>query len=101
MHMLLHLLSYRCKTASVSVSFDIQPYGFCVVFGRKAVEKTVEKTADMVLSILARDPKCTTLSLAGLTGLTRRGVEWSLRRLKEQGKIRRVGPDKGGYWEIL
>ena len=29
------------------------------------------------------------------------GVKYNLRRLQELGVIRRVGPDKGGYWEIL
>jgi ATP-dependent DNA helicase RecG len=33
-------------------------------------------------------------------GLTRRGVEWNLRKLKEDGIIRRIGSDRGGYWEI-
>ena len=29
------------------------------------------------------------------------GIKYNLRRLQELGVIRRVGPDKGGYWEIL
>ena len=34
-------------------------------------------------------------------GLTRKGVEWQVRNLKQAGVLRRVGPDKGGHWEIL
>ena len=34
------------------------------------------------------------------TGLTRRGVEWNLKKLKEGGQISRIGPDKGGHWGI-
>jgi ATP-dependent DNA helicase RecG len=30
-----------------------------------------------------------------------RAVEKQISKLKKQGKIRRVGPDKGGYWEIV
>jgi predicted HTH transcriptional regulator len=31
--------------------------------------------------------------------MTRRGIDKKIKKLKEQGHIRRVGPDKGGYWE--
>ena len=33
-------------------------------------------------------------------GLTRDGVNWNIKKLKELGIISRVGPDKGGHWEI-
>lgn len=36
-----------------------------------------------------------------LLSLTRRGVEEQIKSLKAKGIIRRVGPDKGGYWEVL
>jgi len=29
------------------------------------------------------------------------GVEKNIRQLKELGIIKRIGPNKGGYWEIL
>ncbi len=39
--------------------------------------------------------------LMAITGLTRRGVEWNPDKLKKSGKIRRIGPDKGGHWEVV
>ncbi len=36
-----------------------------------------------------------------LLSLTRRGVEEQIKSLKAKGIIRRVGPDKGGYWEVI
>ena len=36
-----------------------------------------------------------------VTDLFIRGVEWNLARLKKEGKIKRIGPDKGGHWEII
>jgi len=39
--------------------------------------------------------------LAERIGLTRRGIEWNLKKLKDDKIIQRVGPDKGGYWEII
>lgn len=34
-------------------------------------------------------------------GLSLRGVEKQLSKLKERGHLRRIGPAKGGYWEIV
>jgi ATP-dependent DNA helicase RecG len=34
------------------------------------------------------------------TGLSRRGAEWQIQKLKNDNKIKRIGPDKGGHWEI-
>jgi len=61
------------------------------------VEKTVEKILDSIKS----NPKITQNELMEVTSLTRRGVEWNLAKLKEKGIIKRVGPAKGGYWEVV
>lgn len=36
-----------------------------------------------------------------MCGITEDGIYWNIKKLKEGGIIRRVGPDKGGYWEII
>lgn len=41
------------------------------------------------------------LRLAEQLELTIKGIEWQLKQLKENNIIRRVGADKGGYWEIV
>ena len=39
--------------------------------------------------------------LAESVGLTDDGVKYNLAKLVKQGKIKRIGPDKGGHWEII
>ena len=39
------------------------------------------------------------LSIA--VNLTVKGIEKNLRALRESGRIRRVGHDKGGHWEVI
>jgi len=39
--------------------------------------------------------------LGKVCGITEDGIYWNIKKLKEGGIIRRVGPDKGGYWEII
>ena len=65
-------------------------------FNKKTVEKTVEKIIDAI----KLNSGVTQSELEKLTGLTRRGVEWNLLRLKEKGIIERVGADKGGTWKV-
>ena len=36
-----------------------------------------------------------------LADVTEDGVKYHLDRLKAEGKIRRVGPARGGHWEVL
>jgi ATP-dependent DNA helicase RecG len=34
-------------------------------------------------------------------GLTVKGVEWHIRKMKDAGILKRIGPDKGGHWEVV
>lgn len=54
-----------------------------------------------IKEILMSAPRTTIRQMMNLTGLSESGVKKVLRKLKQAGEIRRVGPDKGGYWEVL
>ena len=64
-------------------------------------EKSKEKSKEKLLSILSVSPNVTTADLVIATGLSTSGVEKNLRELKAAGKLRRVGPDRGGHWEVI
>lgn len=68
---------------------------------QKTTQKNIIGTTQKILQILANNPKATRKELANLVGLTPDGVKWNLEKLKKEEKIRRIGPDKGGYWEVL
>ncbi len=38
--------------------------------------------------------------LAEVLGITTDGVKYHLRKLQEQGRLRRIGSDKGGRWKV-
>ncbi|MBU1886631.1 helix-turn-helix domain-containing protein [Candidatus Micrarchaeota archaeon] len=96
------------KKYGLTAKFDINENWFSIVFPRvmqgattqKTVEKGVEKTVEKILGLIRKNPRITQKELMTETGLTRRGVEWNLSKLKNEGKLKRIGPDKGGYWEI-
>lgn len=57
--------------------------------------------ASVMLAMLRQQPKMTSKKLAETLGVSKRTVLRHLERLKETGAIRRVGPTKGGKWEVL
>lgn len=68
------------------------------------VENVVENKDNVVENILesiSKDPSISTKELAGTYSLSERQVQRIMTRLKNKGIIRRVGPDKGGHWEII
>ena len=63
-------------------------------------EKSSEKSSEKILLLLKNNPKSTASEIAVQIGLTSRAIEKQLASLIKSGRIVRVGPDKGGYWEI-
>jgi len=61
----------------------------------------VEKTVEKIILAMKKNPKITQKELETITGLKRRGIEWNIKKLKEEGIIKRVGPAKGGHWEVI
>ncbi|TZF86443.1 winged helix-turn-helix transcriptional regulator (plasmid) [Pedobacter sp. BS3] len=72
----------------------------------KTVEETVEETVPrdkavaVILDSMVNDPRITQAQLMEKTGLSRRGIEWHIARLKQKGMIKRIGATKNGYWEV-
>ena len=64
-------------------------------------QKTTQKTTQKLLDLISQDPSVTRQSLAEALGITPDGVKYHLRKLQAQGRLRRVGPDKGGHWEVV
>jgi ATP-dependent DNA helicase RecG len=51
--------------------------------------------------LLKTHPKYSAKRLADTIGITEKGVEKQLAKLKAEGLLKRVGPDKGGEWIVL
>ena len=77
-------------------------------FGKEyadTTQKTTQKLSrkqEEILLYLKNNPKASRKDLTdNIIDLTEDGVKYNLKRLKEFGLIRRVGPDKGGFWKII
>lgn len=72
-----------------------------LVRGEKWGEKTTATRLALVQA-MRRNPQISTVALAAEVGMaSTSGVEKHLKALREAGCIRRVGPAKGGTWEVL
>jgi ATP-dependent DNA helicase RecG len=67
----------------------------------KLSEKMSEKMSEKILRLVGENNSITTEELASLLSKSTRTIERQIKQLKEQGKIERMGPDKGGYWKII
>jgi ATP-dependent DNA helicase RecG len=86
------------------VIFDRPPEagrGVARITTQKTTHKTTQKTAQNILDIIARKPGSTRKELAEATGVSDSGIKYHLRRMQQNGVLRRIGPDKGGHWEVV
>ena len=60
-----------------------------------------QKTSQKIIDLIKEDPYISTTKMAEIIGVDRRNIARNIKKLKEQGAVRRVGPDKGGFWEVI
>jgi len=63
--------------------------------------KTPVKTSDLIMAVLRETPSSTLAEVAATIGKSVSAVERSSAKLVDAGKLRYVGPKKGGHWEVL
>ena len=67
----------------------------------KTSVKTSVKTSAELLRLLQADPSMSLADVAAKIGKTVRAVELASAKLVKEGKLRHVGPPKGGRWKLL
>ena len=78
---------------------------------KSSVESSVESrvkrpakklsSAEKIVAYLVSNPTASAHELSIAVNLTVKGIEKNLRALRESGRLRHVGPTKGGHWEVL
>lgn len=103
----------RMKNAMQTVQLPLPEFKtegiFTVILKRTTVEETVEEIVEeiveesekIILRTMIKKPKVTAKELQVITGLSRRGIEYQLNKMKKNKQIERIGPTKGGEWRIL
>ena len=96
--------SMAVRAGAVVVTFDLPQEAPLKTPGKtpgKTTGKTTGKTPDLILEQLRTSPTLTLPELALHLGKSESAVERAVRKLRESGRMERVGPDKGGHWKVL
>ena len=98
----------ECKEAGVPAPiFNYDMPGLMIEFRSKDVKslpkssgKSSGKTAVQIIKLMGEDSHITIPKLAETLGVTTRAIEKQISNLQKNGQIKRVGPARGGHWEI-
>jgi ATP-dependent DNA helicase RecG len=69
----------------------------------KTTQKITQKiqTRDQILELLGENPKMTREGLARALEKSPNTIKGHIAKLKAEGKLKRIGSDRNGYWEVM
>ena len=79
-----------------SIEREQRKHAFILPSGR-----VLSKTRDAILEMITQNSKVTSTQMAQNLGINRSAVSKHLKKMQEDGIIKREGPDKGGQWVVL
>ena len=79
-----------------SIEREQRKHAFILPSGR-----VLSKTRDAILEMITKNSKVTSTQMAQNLGINRSAVSKHLKKMQEDGIIKREGPDKGGQWVVL
>ena len=55
----------------------------------------------MIIKNMVENPNISARDLSDIIGISQRKIEENISKLKKKGVLRRIGPAKGGHWEVI
>ena len=75
--------------------------GMIVTSNQETTQETTQKTTqEKIINLIKKNPAITQVEMAKILDLTRDGISYNIKILKEKGIIERVGSTKNGIWKI-
>ena len=71
------------------------------ILQESTLKSTLKGTQKTIVEIIIGNPNVTIPEVAKKLDLNPRGIAKHFKTLQDKGVIRRVGPDKGGHWEVI
>ena len=67
-----------------------------------ATTKTPADTTETIFKIISNNPKVTAKEIASVCGITEDGVAYYIKKLKQSGRLIRIGGSRnGGEWKVV
>jgi ATP-dependent DNA helicase RecG len=63
--------------------------------------KSTVKTGQRILEMLEQSPEMTIPEMSKTLNLSKSAIEKQIKKLHQASLLQRIGPDKGGHWEVL
>jgi len=92
---------FKMQAGFVAIIYRKKGIALSKIKGRKDLEKDLEKLsfrAKKILHLIRKNPSITQMELSKLVGINEKNVRVNINKLK--GLLKRIGSDKGGYWEV-
>ena len=103
------------KNGLSAPTFENFQHGFMVtVFAKKVVDSIISKNElenelenesslreKNIIQLISRNSRITQKQLSKEIGITPQNIRIYISKLKQKGILRRIGPDKGGHWEVI
>lgn len=70
-------------------------------FHKDNFEETREETREKIIRLIKENNKITTIELASEIGISEKGIEYHLKKLKSGNILKRIGSTKDGQWKII
>lgn len=88
-------------------AFRFDEFSFSITLRSSAVQagsgspKGSPNTADLILKLIQEYPRISTAQIGMRLGISKRAILKQTNGLKQIGRLRYVGPARGGHWEVL
>lgn len=89
-----------CRNARETVGAEPGSHTGSVESSGKRSVQSAGKTETLILGLLSARREMTIPDLADTLGLSPRAVEKQIAKLRQAGRLRRVGSKKAGHWEV-
>ena len=73
----------------------------CLLTALTDIEKSNQKSNQKIIHEIRQNPNITIRELQDIIGLSESGVKKILRKLRNDGIIKRIGGAKGGHWVVF
>lgn len=96
---------HRPPTVSLRPGAVVVTFALPVTGAPETLHGTPQKTPlsipEAILKLLNQQPGLTFAQMAPLLGRSESAVKRAVRKLRESGRLERIGPDKGGSWRAI
>jgi Fic family protein len=99
--------NFMTATMVKNLAYDIETYRKSIEDIPESREKLTEsrkkkvKSREKIIAMLSQDNSLSAAAIAKRIDITPKAVEKHIAKMKAEGILKRVGPDKGGHWLVV